>query len=193
MTLAAALAASLPSGAQGVQCRDGPNDEFGEPCADLAISPEIDYVVEGFTITFLVDVVNGGEVASPESSVAMRALNLEAQTVSVGAIEPGQSQRVRISARVPRAAQGKADRVTFTVDPDGLVPEPNEDDNSRTRSIILPTAAVVTTTVTVTETEPSGTGSVDGDGDADGDGPRRRRRLRPRRSRRGRQGTRTMR
>jgi CARDB len=163
VALAAALSASLPLGAQGVQCR-GPNDDVGDPCADLAISPEIDYVVDGFTITFLVDVVNGGEVASPESSVAITALQLEGQAVSVGAIEPGQSRRVRISARVPRAAQGKADRVTFTVDPDGLVPEPNEDDNRRTRSIILPTAAVVTdtvtTTVTVTETEQGGTGTV---------------------------------
>lgn len=156
------LAPAVPAAAQQVDCRTGPGDEFGEPCPDLAFAGDIDYVVDGFTVIFVVDVVNGGEVASPEGEVALTSLRLGPESARLGPLQPGQAERVRISAVVPEDARGQADRVSFTLDPEGLVDEQSERNNRTTRSITLPTPAVVTETetTTTTATETGGTETV---------------------------------
>ena len=97
-----------------------------EPLPNLTVTA-IDGIAEGTGERYSVTVENSGKAASPQSALRVGVDSKPQAPVPVPALQPGESAVV--STTGPRCGT----RVRATVDPDALVPESREGDNSLLR------------------------------------------------------------
>ena len=106
----------------------------------------------GDTVTISASVKNNGPTASAATTIQLAVPNIGTYSKSVSTLAAGASQTVQFTFTAPTALTSQSITVTANVDPDNLIQESNENNNTRTATIAVnalrPDIEVVDSTVT---------------------------------------------
>jgi subtilase family serine protease len=133
-----------PSGSVSETQEDDNTDTFrisvpSEPRPDLLVRSTGAPRIENETLVLGVEVRNGGDADSPETTVAAGAPGWTLLSEPVSALHAAGSERLELRLAIPPEAAG-AQVLTVTVDPNDSIAEGSEDNNTEQIKVSLPGA-----------------------------------------------------